>query len=134
MIILYYPKCSTCKKALKFLKDNNINCIERDIAKDNPKKEELKKWIKQSDKDIKKFFNTSGMKYRELNLKEKIKEMTDEEKINILSKDGMLVKRPLLITDEKILIGFKEKEWKEIIWKNIKIRCFFHIYLKKTYI
>ena len=115
MIILYYPKCSTCKKALKFLKDNNISCIERDIVKNNPKKEELKKWIKKSGKDIKKFFNTSGMKYRELNLKEKLKDMTDEEKINILSADGMLVKRPLLIMDNKILIGFKEKEWKEII-------------------
>lgn len=115
MIILHYPKCSTCKKALKYLKDNNINCIERDIVKENPNKEELNKWIKQSDKDIKKFFNTSGIKYREMNLKEKLKEMTDEEKINILSKDGMLVKRPLLITDDKILIGFKESEWKEII-------------------
>ena len=115
MIILYYPKCSTCKKALKYLKDNNINCIERDIVKENPNKEELNKWIKQSNKDIKKFFNTSGIKYREMNLKEKLKEMTDEEKINILSKDGMLVKRPLLITDDKILIGFKESEWKEII-------------------
>ena len=112
MIILYYPKCSTCKKALKYLKDNNINCIERDIVKENPNKEELNKWIKQSNKDIKKFFNTSGIKYREMNLKEKLKEMTDEEKINILSKDGMLVKRPLLITDDKILIGFKESEWK----------------------
>ena len=120
MILLHYPKCNTCKKALKFLKDNNINYIERDIVKDNPKKEELKKWIKQSDKDIKQFFNTSGMKYRELNLKEKLKEMTDEEKINILSKDGMLVKRPLLITDDKILIGFKETEWKEILWKTSK--------------
>lgn len=115
MIILYYPKCSTCKKALKYLKDNNINYIERDIVKENPNKEELNKWIKQSNKDIKKFFNTSGIKYREMNLKEKLKEMTDEEKINILSKDGMLVKRPLLITDDKILIGFKESEWKEII-------------------
>lgn len=118
MIILHYPKCSTCKKAIKFLNDNNIKYIERDIVKENPKKEELKKWIKQSNMDIKKFFNTSGLKYRELNLKEKLKEMTDEEKINLLSKDGMLVKRPLLITDKKILAGFKEKEWKEIIKKE----------------
>ena len=111
MIILHYPKCSTCKKALKYLNDNNIKYVERDIVKE----EELKKWIRQSGKDIKIFFNTSGMKYRELNLKEKLKNMTDEEKINILSKDGMLVKRPLLITNNKILIGFKKNEWKEII-------------------
>lgn len=115
MIILHYPKCSTCKKALKYLNDNNIKYVERDIVKEKPKEEELKKWIRQSGKDIKIFFNTSGMKYRELNLKEKLKNMTDEEKINILSKDGMLVKRPLLITNNKILIGFKKNEWKEII-------------------
>ncbi|MBR3230279.1 MAG: Spx/MgsR family RNA polymerase-binding regulatory protein [Bacilli bacterium] len=118
MIILYHPKCSTCKKAIKFLKDNNISFIERNIILENPKKEEIKKWIKQSGKDIKKFFNTSGMKYRELNLKEKLKNMTDEEKINVLSKDGMLVKRPILITDDKILIGFKEDEWKKRIKKE----------------
>ena len=115
MIILHYPKCTTCKKAIKFLKDNNIKFTERDIVKDNPKQEELKKWIRQSGIDIKKFFNTSGMKYREMNLKERLKQLTDEEKINILSKDGMLVKRPLLITEDKILVGFKEKEWKELL-------------------
>lgn len=115
MIILHYPKCTTCKKAIKYLKDNNIKYTERDIVKDNPNKEELKKWIKQSGIDIKKFFNTSGIKYREMNLKEKLKQLTDEEKINILSKDGMLVKRPLLITEDKILVGFKEKEWKELL-------------------
>ena len=115
MIILHYPKCTTCKKAIKYLKDNNIKFTERDIVKDNPKQEELKKWIRQSGIDIKKFFNTSGMKYREMNLKERLKQLTDEEKINILSKDGMLVKRPLLITEDKILVGFKEKEWKELL-------------------
>ena len=115
MIILHYPKCTTCKKAIKYLKDNNIKFTERDIVKDNPKQEELKKWIRQSGIDIKKFFNTSGMKYREMNLKERLKQLTDEEKINILSKDGMLIKRPLLITEDKILVGFKEKEWKELL-------------------
>lgn len=115
MIILHYPKCTTCKKAIKFLKDNNIKFTERDIVKDNPKQEEIKKWIKQSGIDIKKFFNTSGMKYREMNLKERLKQLTDEEKIKILSKDGMLVKRPLLITEDKILVGFKEKEWEELL-------------------
>lgn len=115
MIILHYPKCTTCKKAIKYLKDNNIKFTERDIVKDNPKQEELKKWIRQSGIDIKKFFNTSGMKYREMNLKERLKQLTDEEKIKILSKDGMLVKRPLLITEDKILVGFKEKEWEELL-------------------
>lgn len=115
MIILHYPKCTTCKKAIKYLKDNNLKFTERDIVKDNPKQEEIKKWIRQSVIDIKKFFNTSGMKYREMNLKERLKQLTDEEKINILSKDGMLIKRPLLITEDKILVGFKEKEWEELL-------------------
>ena len=115
MLIIEYPKCSTCKKAIKFLKDNNIKFEDRDIVLNRPVEEELKKWIKQSGKDIKKFFNTSGMKYKELNLKEKLNNMTDNEKIKLLSSDGMLVKRPLLITKDKILIGFKENEWKEII-------------------
>jgi len=115
MLILHYPKCSTCKKAIKFLQDNNQKFEERDIVKENPNEEELKKWIEKSQKDIKKFFNTSGMKYRELNLKEKLKNMSDDEKIKILASDGMLVKRPLLITKDKILIGFKEDEWKKNI-------------------
>lgn len=115
MIILQYPKCSTCKKAIKYLEENNIKYTKRDIVQENPKKDELKKWIIQSGKDIKCFFNTSGIKYRQLNLKEKLKKMTNEEKISILSKDGMLVKRPLLIEDDKVLIGFKEEEWKKLI-------------------
>lgn len=116
MLLLEYPKCSTCKKAIKFLNDNNITYKDRDITKEKPSKEELKTWIKQSGKDIKKFFNTSGMKYRELNLKEKLTNMTEEEKLDVLSSDGMLVKRPILIFKDKILIGFKEKEWE--ILKN----------------
>lgn len=115
MLILHYPKCSTCKKAIKFLKENNLKYEERDITKENPKEEELGTWIAKSGQDIKKFYNTSGIKYRELNLKEKLNNMTDEEKIKLLSSDGMLVKRPLLITKDKILIGFKEKEWQNII-------------------
>lgn len=112
-LFLWYPKCSTCKKAKKWLDENNIKYKERHIVEQNPSKEELFKWVKQSGYEIKKFFNTSGMKYKELNLKEKLINMTDEEKIELLSTDGMLVKRPLLITDKYILIGFKEKEWKE---------------------
>ena len=100
------------------LEQNNIEFDDRHIVENNPTKDELRKWIKQSGYDIKKFFNTSGMKYKELNLKEKLPNMTDEEKIEILSTDGMLVKRPLIITEDLILVGFKEKEWEQL--KNIK--------------
>ena len=113
-LFIEYPKCSTCQKAKKWLEQNNIEFEDRHIVESNPTKEELKKWIKQSGYDIKKFFNTSGMKYKELNLKEKLPNMTDDEKIEVLSKDGMLVKRPLIITDDLILVGFREKEWEQL--------------------
>ena len=113
-LFIEYPKCSTCQKAKKWLEQNNIEFDDRHILENNPTKEELKKWIKQSGYDIKKFFNTSGMKYKELNLKEKLPNMTDDEKIQILSTDGMLVKRPLIITDDLILVGFREKEWEQL--------------------
>lgn len=112
-LFIYYPKCSTCQKAKKWLDENKIEYEERHIIEQNPTEKELTKWIKQSNLEIKKFFNTSGMKYKELNLKEKLLNMKDEEKIHILSTDGMLVKRPLLITNKYILVGFKEKEWNE---------------------
>ena len=111
LLFIEYPKCSTCKKAKKWLEDNKISFESRNIVEDNPKKDELKKWIEKSNYDIKRFFNTSGLKYKELKLKEKLENMSYDEKLNILSSDGMLVKRPLVITDEKILVGFKEKEW-----------------------
>ena len=114
MLLLHYPKCSTCKRAIRFLKENNQKFEERDIVKENPTEEELKKWIKMSKKDIKRFFNTSGIKYRELNLKENLNNMSDDEIIKLLASDGMLVKRPLLIMQNKILIGFKEDDWKNI--------------------
>ena len=95
MLLILYPKCSTCNKAKKYLEDNNITFNTRDIVLDTPNVKELIEIIKKSNKDIRKFFNTSGMKYREL--------------------DGMLIKRPLLVCDDKVLIGFKEKEWSEII-------------------
>ena len=114
VLFIEYPKCSTCQKAKKWLEQNNIEFEDRHIVENNPTKEELKKWIKQSGYDIKKFFNTSGMKYKELNLKEKLPNMTDDEKIQILSTDGMLVKRPLIITDDLILVGFREKEWEQL--------------------
>ena len=117
VLFIEYPKCSTCKKAKKWLVDNNIEFADRNIVEDTPTVEELKKWIKESKKDIKKFFNTSGLKYKELNLKEKLINMTDEEKIKLLSSDGMLIKRPLVITENKILTGFREEEWKETFRK-----------------
>ncbi len=110
---LEYPKCTTCKKAKKFLTDNNIKFEERHIVENNPSKEELKLWIEKSELPIKKFFNTSGIKYRELNMKDKMKELSFDELLDILSSDGMLVKRPLIISDSGILIGFKEDNYKE---------------------
>ena len=110
ILFIEYPKCSTCRKAKKWLLDNNIEFTDRNIVEDTPTREELKKWIEESKKDIKNFFNTSGLKYKELNLKEKLINMTDEEKIKLLSSDGMLIKRPLVITENKILTGFKEEE------------------------
>lgn len=115
MLFICYPKCSTCKKAREWLEKNKFEFEERDIKKENPTKEELEKWIEESNLDIKKFFNTSGLKYKELNLKERLKDMTKEEKIKLLSSDGMLVKRPILISDNNILVGFREKEWEEIL-------------------
>ena len=103
------------QKSKKYLDDNNIKYENRHIVEDNPTKEELKKWIKKYNLDIKKLFNTSGMKYRELNLKEKLQSINDDEKIEILSSDGMLIKRPLLITEDKIIVGYKENEYKELI-------------------
>lgn len=115
MILYMYPKCTTCIKAKKYLDEKNINYEVRDITTETPTKEELDNFIRQYHKDVNKFFNTSGLKYRSLNLKEKIKNMTYDEKIELLSSDGMLIKRPLLIEEDAILIGFKEKEWNETI-------------------
>ena len=117
-LFIEYPKCSTCKKAKKWLESNGIDFKDRNIAEDTPTKEELKKWIEESGQDIKKFFNTSGLKYKELNLKDKLPSMSYEEKIELLASDGMLIKRPLLITKNKILIGFKQKEWEERFISN----------------
>ena len=112
-LFIEYPKCSTCKKAKKWLEDNKIEFNDRHIVENTPTVEELKEWIKMSGKDIKKWFNTSGLKYKELNLKDRLPLMSDEEKIELLSTDGMLIKRPILVLENKVLIGFKEEEWKE---------------------
>ena len=108
-----YPKCTTCQKAKKWLDDNKIEYELRDIKLDNPTLEELTEWYKKSGLPLKKFFNTSGLLYKSLELKDKLPTMTDEEMLNLLSTDGLLVKRPLLIGQDFVLVGFKEAEWKE---------------------
>lgn len=114
-IFIEYPKCSTCKKAKKWLEDNNIEFIDRNIVTEVPSISELTEWIESSKKEIKKWFNTSGLKYKELNLKDKLSTMSDKEKIELLASDGMLIKRPLIISDKGIFIGFKEDSWKELL-------------------
>ena len=113
MLFIEYPKCSTCKKAKKYLEEHGIEFEDRHIVEENPTKEELAEWIRISGKPVKKFFNTSGMKYRELGLKDKLPQMSEEKQIELLASDGMLVKRPLLIDGEMVLAGFKEAEWPE---------------------
>ena len=115
-VFIEYPKCSTCKKAKKWLEVNKIEYIDRNIVEKTPTIKELTKWIKQSNQDIKKWFNTSGIKYKELKLKEKLNNITQMEKIKLLASDGMLIKRPILISDKGILLGFKEEKW-EILLK-----------------
>lgn len=112
-LLIWYPRCSTCKNVKKWLEDNNINFETRDIIQEVPTVDELENWIKQTGYPIKKFFNTSGLKYKELNLKEKLPQMTEKEQIELLSSDGMLIKRPLLITKNTVLVGFKKDEWEE---------------------
>ena len=116
-IFIEYPKCSTCKKAKKWLEKNNIEFIDRNIVEETPTVEELIEWIQKSGKELKKWFNTSGLKYKELNLKEKLVDMSDKEKIELLASDGMLIKRPILVKNKKVYVGFKEDEWKELLEK-----------------
>ncbi len=111
MQFIEYPKCSTCKKAKAFLESKNIDFIDRNIVNETPTAKELKAWKKQFNIPIKKLFNTSGMKYKELNLKDKLSTMTVEEQFDLLASDGMLIKRPLLVGNDFILIGFRENEW-----------------------
>lgn len=114
-LFLEYPKCSTCKKAKKWLEEHQISFEDRHIVENNPSEEELKTWIEKSGLPLKKFFNTSGLKYKELNLKDGLGTMTEEEQIQLLSTDGMLIKRPLLIHDKGVLAGFKEAEWSAVL-------------------
>lgn len=116
MQLIEYPKCSTCKKAKSWLQEHNIPFNDRNIITDTPTKEELDSWINHNKISINKLFNTSGIKYRQLNLKDKKDQMSKEEQLKLLESDGMLIKRPILITDDEILIGFKEKEWEKLIY------------------
>ena len=111
MKVLVYKKCSTCQKALKWLEAHEITFEERAIVEENPTYEELKEWHAMSGGPLKKFFNTSGMLYKQMQLKDKLPTMTEDEQIKLLATDGMLVKRPLLITEDKVFVGFKEAEW-----------------------
>ncbi len=114
-LFVEYPKCSTCQKAKKWLENQKVEFEDRHIVENTPTFEELQKWINQSGFEIKKFFNTSGLVYKSMNLKEKLETMTAEEKIKLLASNGMLIKRPLLICDDFVLVGFREKEWEEKI-------------------
>ncbi len=113
MLFVNYPKCSTCRKAKKWLDEQNIEYDSRHIVEDNPTADELRKWWEISDLPLKRFFNTSGMKYRELKLKDKLPDMSEDEQLDLLATDGMLVKRPILAGDDVVLVGFKVKEWEE---------------------
>ena len=114
MLFIQYPKCSTCKKADAWLRERGISYESRDIKENNPTADELKAWIAKSGLPTRKFFNTSGQIYRELNLKDKLDSMTDEEMIKLLAGNGMLVKRPLLIGENTVCVGFKESDWEKI--------------------
>ena len=113
MLFLEYPPCSTCKKAKKWLDDNGVSYTARHIKEQNPSYEELKAWYEKSGLPLKKFFNTSGLLYKELGLKEKLPTMTEEAQLRLLASDGMLVKRPLVVSEDFVITGFKEAEWTE---------------------
>ena len=115
MLFIEYPKCSTCQKAKKWLDAHDVTYADRHIVEDNPSYDELKKWYEKSGLPLKKFFNTSGMLYKEMQLKDKLPTMSEEEQLKLLETNGMLVKRPLIVDEDKVLIGFKEAEWEERI-------------------
>ncbi len=115
MLFVCYPKCSTCMKAKKWLEEKEIEFEQRDIKEEKPTAEELKTWWRKSGLPLKRFFNTSGKLYKEMQLKDRIPNMSEDEQIELLASDGMLVKRPILVQNEKVLVGFKEKEWQEIL-------------------
>ena len=113
MLFIYYPKCSTCQKAKKWLDENKKEYTERHIVENNPTYDELKEWYAKSGLPLKKFFNTSGLLYKEMKLKDKLPTMSEEEQLTLLATNGMLVKRPLIVMGDTVLVGFKEAEWVE---------------------
>ena len=115
MTFLCYPKCTTCKKAQAWLNEQGVSFELRDIKLNNPSAEELKLWHSRSGLPLKKFFNTSGLQYKALQLKDKLPTMTEDEMFDLLASDGMLVKRPMLVTDDKVLVGFKEADWAQLL-------------------
>lgn len=112
-LFIQYPKCGTCRKATKWLNDNKVEVTSRHIVEDNPTQAELSEWIDRSGLPVQKFFNTSGQVYKQNNLKDVVKTSSREELINLLADNGMLVKRPIVVTDDFVLVGFNENEWKE---------------------
>lgn len=115
LLFIEYPKCSTCKKAKKWLEEHKVSYTDRDIKEENPSADELKQWHEKSGLPLKRFFNTSGMLYREMGLKDKLPGMSEEEQYKLLASDGMLVKRPILVTEDHVWVGFREKEWEEVL-------------------
>lgn len=113
MLFVHYPKCTTCKRAKKWLDEHQISYEERDIKENNPSLEELKEWYQRSGLPLKRFFNTSGILYKEMKLKDKLPEMSEDEQLALLASDGMLVKRPIVVTKESVLVGVKEAQWEE---------------------
>lgn len=118
MLFLCYPKCSTCQKARKWLEEQGVSFEERDIKLNNPTEEELRTWYARSGLPLKRFFNTSGLQYKALGLKDKLLNMTEEEQLALLATDGMLVKRPLIVDEHFVLTGFKQAEWEQTIKKD----------------
>ena len=117
MVFLCYERCTTCKRAKAWLIDRGIAFTERPIKEENPSLEELRQWYQRSGLPLKKFFNTSGLLYKSMELKNKLPTMTEEEQLQLLATDGMLVKRPIIVTEDGVLTGFKEKEWAELLLK-----------------
>ena len=117
MLFIYYPKCSTCIKAKKWLDEEGVKYTERHIVEENPSFDEIKEWWEKSGLPLKKFFNTSGMLYKEMQLKDKLPGMSEEEQLKLLSTNGMLVKRPIVVKGKTVLVGFKEAEWSEKLVK-----------------
>jgi arsenate reductase len=115
MLFVEYPKCTTCQKAKKWLDDNGLEYTDRHIKEDNPTAAELEEWHKKSGLPLKKFFNTSGLLYKEMNLKDKLAGMSEKEQYELLATDGMLVKRPIIVSDDTVLVGFKEEAWQSLI-------------------